>query len=111
MRERVPLASIVWQNEPLGSGELAKLCEEQLGWKKSTTYTVLKKLCGRGIFQNSGSLVTSLVKRTQVQEYESRQFVDRAFGGSLPSFIAAFMNQRRLSREGGRGAEKADRQL
>lgn len=92
-------ASIVWECEPLGSGELVRLCEQKLGWKKSTTYTVLKNLCERGILRNENTVVTSLVKQGQVQEYESRQFINRTFGGSLPSFITAFMNDKRLSEQ------------
>jgi BlaI family penicillinase repressor len=92
-------ASLVWDNEPLGSGELVKLCGQELGWKKSTTYTVLKKLSGRGILKNENSTVTSLVKREQVEKFESEQFINRTFGGSLPRFITAFMDGRTLSGE------------
>lgn len=92
-------ASIVWKNEPLGSGELVKLCEQELGWKKSTTYTVLKKLCERGILKNENAVVTSLVRQEQVQKFESEQFLNRTFGGSLPQFITAFMNNKKLSRQ------------
>jgi len=92
-------AGIVWDNEPLGSGELVKLCEQEFGWKKSTTYTVLKKLCERGIFQNEKAVVTSLIKQEQVQKFESEQFIDRTFGGSLPRFITAFMNDKTLSKQ------------
>lgn len=92
-------ASIVWENEPLGSGELVKLCEQELGWKKSTTYTVLKKLCERGIFQNENAVVTSLIKQEQIQKFESEQVIDRTFGGSLPRFITAFMNDKTLSKK------------
>ena len=92
-------ACIVWENEPLGSGELVKLCAQQLGWKKSTTYTVLKKLCERGVLQNIDATVTSLVKQEQVQKYQSEQFIKRTFGGSLPRFITAFMDDKTLSRQ------------
>lgn len=92
-------ATIVWENEPLGSGELVKLCAQELGWKKSTTYTVLKKLCNRGVLQNIDATVTSLVKQEQVQKYQSEQFIKRTFGGSLPRFIAAFMDDKTLSRQ------------
>jgi len=92
-------ATIVWENEPLGSGELVALCEQQLGWKKSTTYTVLKKLCERGILKNENALVTVLVPQAQVQKFESEQFINRTFGGSLPGFITAFMNDKKLSRQ------------
>ncbi|MBN7771780.1 BlaI/MecI/CopY family transcriptional regulator [Clostridium aminobutyricum] len=90
-------ACIIWEREPLGSGELVKLCAQHLGWKKSTTYTVLKKLCARGFFKNDNSLVTSLIKQEQVQRYESEKFIERTFGGSLPHFITAFMNEKTLS--------------
>lgn len=92
-------ATIVWENEPLSSGELVKLCAQKLGWKKSTTYTVLKKLCDRGVLQNVDTTVTSLVKQEQVQKYKSEQFIKRTFGGSLPRFITAFMDDKTLSRQ------------
>lgn len=88
-------ATIVWENEPLGSGKLVTLCEQQLGWKKSTTYTVLKKLCERG----ENATVTALVKQEQIQRFESKQFINRTFGGSLPQFITAFMNDKKLSKQ------------
>lgn len=91
-------ADIVWQNEPLGSGELVRLCEERLGWKKSTTYTVLKKLCERGILKNENATVTALIKQGQVQRYESELIVNRTFGGSLPRFITAFMGDKKLTK-------------
>lgn len=92
-------ASIVWENEPVGSGDLVKSCEQQLGWKKSTTYTVLKKLCERKVLKNENAMVTSLIRQEQVQKYESEQFMDKTFGGSLPQFITAFMNDKRLSKQ------------
>lgn len=91
-------ATLVWENEPLGSGQLAALGKQQLGWKKSTVYTVLKKLCERGILHNENATVTSLIRREQVQRFESKQFMDRTFGGSLPSFIAAFMSDKKISK-------------
>lgn len=92
-------ASIVWQNEPISSGELVTFCQEQLGWKKSTTYTVLKKLCEKGILKNENAVVSSIIKRQQVQSFESEQFINRTFGGSLPQFITAFMKDRKLSKK------------
>lgn len=92
------VADIVWKNEPLGSGELVRLCEERLGWKKSTTYTVLKKLCERGVLENKNATVTALVRQEQVQKYESEQIVNRTFGGSLPQFITAFMGDKKLTK-------------
>ena len=90
---------ILWEHEPVTAVELVKLCQDQLGWKRTTTYTVLKKLSERGMVQNVDSTVTALVKREQVQQYESEAVVDRTFGGSLPSFIAAFVSGRSLSEE------------
>lgn len=90
-------ACIVWENEPISSGELVKLCNDKLGWKKSTTYTVLKKLCERKILNNDNATVTALVKQEQVQKFESEQFVSKTFNGSLPQFIASFMSDKKLS--------------
>lgn len=91
--------SIIWDNEPINSTELVKLCADKLGWKKSTTYTVLKKLCERGILQNSDATVTSLVKREDVQRYESRAVLEKTFDGSLPKFLTAFLSGRKLSEQ------------
>lgn len=90
-------ADIIWRKEPLSSGELVKLCREELEWKKSTTYTVLKKLCDRGIFQNQEGCVTSLISRQDFHTAQSRKFVEETFDGSLPAFIAAFASRKRLS--------------
>ena len=90
-------AALVWHNEPIASGRLAALAASELGWKKSTTYTVLKKLCERGILQNEGSTVTSLVKKEEVQCAESAAVVDKTFDGSLPRFVAAFLNSKPIS--------------
>lgn len=90
-------ADIIWENEPISSGELVKLCEEKINWKKSTTYTVLRKLCHRGIFQNKDGKVTSILTKSQFQAVQSEQFVSETFGGSLPAFIAAFTSSKRLS--------------
>lgn len=92
-------ADIIWENEPVGSGELVKLCEEKLNWKKSTTYTVLRKLCERGIFQNVDGIVTSLLSKEEVQVAQSEQFLSENFGGSLPAFIAAFTSKNKLTRK------------
>ena len=81
---------ILWQHEPVKSSELVRLCADELGWKKSTTYTVLKKLCDRGLFQNQDGIVTSIVSRQEFQSRQSRRFVEDTFSGSLPAFIAAF---------------------
>lgn len=90
---------LLWDNEPIKSGDLAKLAASQLGWKKSTTYTVIKRLAERGVLKNEGSTVTSLVSREEVQYSKGREFLDRTFGGSLPGFIAAFARKRQLSAE------------
>jgi BlaI family penicillinase repressor len=90
-------ACIVWEHEPLGSGQLVQLAAEQLGWKKSTTYTVLKKLIEKGILQNEDSIVSSRVPKEQVRRHESTVFLDRTFNGSLPAFVAAFLGENTLS--------------
>ncbi len=92
-------ACIVWAREPVTTKELVRLCQEQLEWKRTTTYTVLKRLCERGIFQTEHSVVTSKIPREEIQRGESRQFVKRTFGGSLPSFIAAFLGGDTLSEQ------------
>lgn len=90
-------AAIIWENEPMTSRRLVELCEEKLQWKKSTTYTVLKKLCERGIFKNENGNVTSLISKEEFYSLQSRQFVEETFDGSLPAFIAAFTSHKRLS--------------
>ena len=90
-------AELIWSHEPLTSGELLKLCAKELEWKKSTTYTVLKKLCDRGIFQNQDGLVTSVLSQKEFQSRQSRRFVEDTFSGSLPAFIAAFAEGGSLS--------------
>ena len=90
-------AEIVWEKEPIGSGELVKICNQEFGWKKSTTYTVLKKLCEKGLFQNVGGIVNSIVSRTEFYATTSEQFVEDTFAGSLPAFIAAFTAGRKLT--------------
>ena len=92
-------ACIVWDNEPLPSGKLVELSQERLGWKKSTTYTVLKKLVDRGILRNENAVVTAAVPKEAVLREESRAVVDRAFDGSLPSFLAHFLGGRTISDE------------
>lgn len=92
-------AKLIWQREPISSPELVKLCEKEFGWKKSTTYTVLKKLCERGIFQNEKAEVTSLISEGEFYSYKSRKFVEDSFGGSIPKFLTAFMGGKKLSIE------------
>lgn len=87
---------LLWDNEPIKSGDLAKLCAKKLDWKKSTTYTVIKRLTERGVIRSENSVVTSLVSKEEVQCAESRDFIDRTFGGSLPGFIAAFTSKQQL---------------
>ena len=88
-------AEIIWASEPISSGELVKKCAEELEWKKSTTYTVLKKLCERGIFVTENSEVSVLISRDEFYAMQSEKFVDDTFGGSLPAFIAAFASRKR----------------
>lgn len=90
---------ILWEAEPLSARRLTELCQERLGWKRTTTYTVLRKLSDRGMLQNVNSKVSSIVKREQVQKYESEAVVEKAFNGSLPKFIAAFLDDKTLSAE------------
>ena len=90
-------AEIIWQNEPITSGQLVKRCEAELSWKKSTTYTVLKKLCERGIFANNGGTVTPVLTREEFYGKQSEAFVEESFHGSLPAFLAAFTKQRKLT--------------
>ncbi len=90
-------ARIIWENEPVSSGELVKLAKEKLEWKKSTTYTVLKRLCERGIFQNEAGRVTALVSREEFSARQSEAFVEETFKGSLPAFVAAFSSRKKIS--------------
>ena len=90
-------ADIIWENEPLSSGTLVKLSLETLNWKKSTTYTVLKKLCDRGIFTNENGTVYSLISKPDFYAYQSEKFVEDTFMGSLPAFLAAFSTRKKLS--------------
>lgn len=90
-------ADIIWQNEPLSSGELVKLCEKELDWKKSTTYTILHRVCERELFQNEGGVVTSLVSKEEFLAGQSEKFVEDTFHGSLPRFLAAFTRRKKLS--------------
>jgi predicted transcriptional regulator len=90
-------ADIVWANEPLGSGELVKLCEKELGWKKPTTYTVLRKLCEKGLLKNEDGVVTTLISREDFYSAKSEQIIEDSYEGSLPAFIAAFTSRKKLS--------------
>ena len=88
---------LVWQSEPINSGELVLLCEKELNWKKSTTYTVLRRLCQKGVLKNEDAIVTSLIKKEEYYAIQSEQFVEDTFQGSLPQFLAAFMSRKKLS--------------
>ena len=88
---------ILWTHEPVKSKELVRLCQEQLGWKSTTTYTVIKRLSERGVLKNENTVVTSLVSKDEVQAAELDEFVEKTFEGSLPAFIAAFAKNQKLS--------------
>ena len=91
------LCLILWEHEPIKSSELVQLCREQLGWKPTTTYTVIKRLSERGVLKNEDTIVTSLVSKDQVQAAEIDELVEKTFEGSLPAFVAAFTKHRKLS--------------
>ena len=90
---------ILWENEPVGSTQLVRLCKEKLGWTKATTYTVIRRLAERGVLKNESTIVTSLVSKDDVQAAEINELVDKTFDGSLPKFIAAFTKHNALSPE------------
>lgn len=92
-------ADMIWEREPVSSTELVKLCEREFGWKKSTTYTVLKRLSERGLFVNEGGTVRALVSRADYYAERSERFVDESFSGSLPAFLAAFTSRKKLTEE------------
>ena len=97
---------VVWDNAPINSGELVKLCQEKLGWKKSTTYTVVRKMCEKGYIANEDATVSVLIPKEQVQADESQYFVERTFDGSLPGFIAAFLGGKKISNEDAKKLKK-----
>lgn len=90
---------IVWSSEPVPSGELVALCQKALGWKKSTTYTTIKRLCDKGLLRSEDSVVTALVSREEVQAAESSFVVEQTFAGSLPGFLVAFLGGKTMSKE------------
>lgn len=90
-------AELMWDNEPIASGDLVKFCEKELSWKKSTTYTMLRRLCERKIFQNKDGVVSSIISKQEFQALQSEQFLKETFDGSLPHFLAAFATRRKLS--------------
>ena len=90
---------ILWENEPINSTRLAALCKEQLGWSRPTTYTVIRRLSERGVVKNENTIVSTLVTKEQVQQAEMEQMMDKTFEGSIPAFIAAFSNCKRLTKD------------
>jgi len=92
-------ADLIWENAPIGSGALAKLALEHIGWKKTTAYTVLKRLCDRGLFRNEDGTVTPIMSREDYYARHSQAYVEETFGGSLPAFLAAFGSRKKLSEE------------
>ena len=90
-------ADIIWENEPISSGQLVKLCGQQLDWKKSTTYTMLKRLCEGGLFQNEKGMVSALMTKEEFGAAQSEKIIEESFDGSLPAFIAAFTSRKKLS--------------
>lgn len=90
-------ADLVWAHEPIGSGELVKLCQRELNWKKPTTYTVLRKLCEKGLLQNENGTVSSRISREEFYARKSEQIVAESYAGSLPAFVAAFLSKQGLS--------------
>ena len=90
-------AELVWANAPLSTNELIRICDQELGWKRTTTYTVLKKFIERGIFDNQNRVVVVLISKEEFYAKQSELYIERSFGGSLPSFLAAFTSKRTLS--------------
>ena len=112
-------AELIWANAPIPSGDLVRLCRQELEWKKSTTYTMLRRLCQRGVAQNRDGMVTSVLSRREVEGMQSEEFLRETFQGSLPRFLAAFTSRARLTpeeireleeiiRRGGEGGEEDD---
>ena len=97
---------VVWDNAPINSGELVKLCQEKLGWKKSTTYTVVRKMCEKGYIANEDATVSVLIPKEQVQADESQYFVEHTFDGSLPGFMAAVLGGKKISKEDAKTLKK-----
>lgn len=90
-------ADLIWESAPISTAELVKLCQQEFNWKRTTTYTMLKRLCQRGIFENNNGTVVVLISKEVFSGKQSEQFVEDTFGGSLPAFIAAFVKRRRIS--------------
>lgn len=92
-------AEMIWENEPIASGKLVKMCAEEFEWKKPTTYTVLRRLCDRGLFCNEGGVVSSIISKEDYYAMQSEEFVKETFAGSLPAFLTAFTSRQKLSEE------------
>ncbi len=92
-------ADMIWENAPVPSSRLVALAQDSLGWKKSTTYTVLKRLCDKGVFENNGGTVTAKLTKAEYSALQSQKFVEDSFGGSLPAFLAAFTSGKRLTQQ------------
>ena len=92
-------ADIVWENEPIASGDLVQICEKKLNWKKPTTYTVLRKLCEKGLLQNVDGVVSSLIRKEEFYSAKSEQIIEDSYKGSLPAFIAAFTSHKKLTKK------------
>lgn len=90
---------VIWDNEPLSSGRLVELCAGKFGWKKSTAYTMLKKMCEKGFAENTNSCVTSLISRDSVQAYAGEHFIEHTFAGSLPNFLVSFLDGKKISKK------------
>ena len=93
------LAELIWEQEPIGSGNLVKLAAQRLGWKKATTYTVLRKICENGIFQNKAAVVTSKMSREEYINRKGEQYLEENYNGSLPNFVASFLKRKKLSKK------------
>lgn len=100
------LLNLVWEAEPIPSPQLCKLAQERLGWKRTTTYTVIKRLCDKGCLKNEATIVSSLVSRETVQQADGQEVLERSFGGSLPDFLAAFLRAGDLSDQDADAIEK-----
>ncbi|MCR5704452.1 MAG: BlaI/MecI/CopY family transcriptional regulator [Eubacterium sp.] len=96
---QLSFAELVWKHEPIKSGDLVKICEAELDWKKSTTYTVLRKLCEKGLLKNEDGVVSAIISKQEFYASKSQQFVDETFNGSLPAFLAAFGSRKKISKK------------
>lgn len=92
-------AELIWENEDISSGELVKLCEKELSWKKSTTYTMLRRLCEKGLFKNESGHVSALISKTELAARKGEELINESYGGSLPRFIAAFAERKAISQK------------